>query len=142
MSDSESKIARTYWEAFPIINGYKQKRKTMKYIYLLISLCVTPLSSFAATQSATGHIGDIRYHTAEQTLNVPWRKVVWFKLVDSDNNICTSNNISVATTDNETAISMILAAKMANKEVMVTIDDAIKYPAGTTYCSLQYITIK
>ena len=36
--------------------------------------------------------------------------------------------------------SILLAAQMANKKVLVTLDDSLKYPAGR-YCVLQYITI-
>ncbi|PAJ71661.1 hypothetical protein CJF42_25510 [Pseudoalteromonas sp. NBT06-2] len=109
-------------------------------LYLSIILTLISNSSFAARVDATGEIGDIRYHVKEGTLAPSWNKTVWFQLINSNKSFCTDNKISIKDGD-DVAVSMLLAAKMANKKVLVTLEDTIKYPAGR-YCLLQYITIK
>ena len=94
----------------------------------------------AERKDVTGDVGVIRYHVDSGTMAPSWSKGVWFQLLNPSEPLCTDNKISIAPS-NETAISMLLAAKMANKQIEVTVDDAVKYPANT-YCSLQYITIK
>jgi len=112
----------------------------MKNIYLLIILILISNTALATRVDATGEIGDIRYHINEGTLAPAWNKTIWFQLINSDKNFCISNKVSIKDGD-DVAVSMLLAAKMANKKVLVTLDDTVKYPAGK-YCLLQYITIK
>ncbi|MBA6233515.1 MULTISPECIES: hypothetical protein [unclassified Colwellia] len=108
--------------------------------YLSIILIFISSTALGARVDATGEIGEIRYHINEGTLAPAWNKTIWFQLINSDKTFCTSNKVSIKDGD-DMAVSMLLAAKMANKKVLITLEDTIKYPAGT-YCLLQYITIK
>jgi hypothetical protein len=110
----------------------------MKILFILI-FNLLPLSVYAARIDANGSVGAIRYHSATSTLAPSWQKGLWFQLVESNKQFCTDNKVSIAP-DNEAAISMILAAKMAGNKIEITIDDTVKYPAGS-YCKLQYLTI-
>jgi hypothetical protein len=109
-------------------------------LYLSIILTLISNSALAKRVDATGEIGDIRYHVQEGTLAPSWNKAIWFELINSNKSFCEGNRISIKDGD-DVAVSMLLAAKMANKKVLVTLEDTIKYPAGR-YCLLQYITIK
>ena len=111
----------------------------MKKIYLLIILILTSSTAFATRFDATGDIGQIRYHVDNGKLAPSWNKTVWFQLKNSNKNFCNQNKVSIKDGD-EVAISMLLAAKMANKKVMITLDDTVKYPS-VGYCLMQYITI-
>jgi hypothetical protein len=110
-------------------------------ITILIILCLAPLVSFAAIQTSTGDVGEIRYHDASITINSAWKNVVWFELTNVDKALCVNNRVTI-TEGNDTAISMLLAAKMSSKKITVTVDDTVIHPAGSTYCKLQYLSIK
>lgn len=110
----------------------------MKFLSILI-VSLLSVSAYSARIDATGNVGTIRYHSAATTMAPSWQKGLWFQLTDSSKQFCTDNKVSIAP-DNEAAISMILAAKMAEKRIEITIDDTVKYPVGT-YCKLQYLTI-
>ena len=119
----------------------------MNYFYKLALLfIVTPVICQAERYDITADIGPIRYHEGSTTLAPQWKKALWFGLKSPDK---TPNcqvyggyySISIPP-ENESAISLILAAKMSSAKVLVTIDDAIKYPDGSHYCKLQYVTIK
>jgi hypothetical protein len=107
---------------------------------ILLILCIIPVLSYAERQDVTGDVGDIRYHVSEGILAPHWNKGIWFQLINTDKTLCVGGFVSIEP-GNETAISMLLAAKMANKQVLVTVDSEVKYPANS-YCSLQYLTIK
>lgn len=95
----------------------------------------------AARFDITGDIGQIRYHEASSSLSPVWRSEV----INSDGKpncySSSSGKYSIAIPENnETALTMLLSAKMANKKVMVTLDDSIRFPSGG-HCKLQYLTI-
>lgn len=117
----------------------------MKMLLLsLVTLLTMPL--FAERFDIIGNIGEVRYHEAETSLaGAAWRKQVWFTLVNANKSPdCRvwkgGYGVSIPS-DNDTAMSMLLAAKTSGMKVEITIDDSVKYPGGT-WCKLQYITLK
>ena len=114
--------------------------RSMDLKNILLVLFFIPALSFAERQDVTGDVGDIRYHVSEGTLAPHWNEGVWFQLINTDKTLCVNGLVSIEP-GNETAISMLLAAKMADKQVLVTVDSEVQYPAGS-YCRLQYLTIK
>ena len=116
----------------------------MKYLCALMLLGAS-VGLQAERFDITASIGDIRYHEASSSLAVAWQKHVWFGLVNPDKTpncqkYAGAYAISIPES-NETAISLIVAAKMADRKVVVTLDDDVKFPKGA-YCKLQYITVK
>ncbi|KPZ73137.1 hypothetical protein AN944_00285 [Shewanella sp. P1-14-1] len=119
-------------------------------MYKIMSVCVL-LASFLASDAyairydITADIGQIRYHDVDNTMASSWRGDMWFSLSNPNqqpNCKKYSGKYAISVSKgNETAISMILAAKMSSSKVIVTIDDEVKR-AGSVYCQLQYITIK
>jgi len=111
-------------------------------MFLLLASSTT---LYAERFDITANIGQIRYHEASSSLAPTWQKHVWFGLVNPDKTPnCYKYNAEYAISipqGNETAISLLLSAKMASKQVVITIDDAVKFPNGQ-WCQLQYITIK
>lgn len=119
-------------------------------MFKVISSCVLLAiffvsDAFAKRYDITADIGQIRYHDADNTLASSWRGDMWFSLSNPNqqpNCKTYSGKYAISVSKgNETAISMILAAKMSSSKVIVTIDDEVKR-AGSVYCQLQYITIK
>jgi hypothetical protein len=114
---------------------------------LLFIFCLLNLSfSIQATRfDITATIGQIRYHEASNTLATSWKGHTWFSLANpnkSPNCDKYDGEYMVSVPDgNETAIAMILAAKMSGSQVLITIDDAVDFPS-TGRCKLQYLTIK
>lgn len=117
----------------------------MKKVALLIigSLALSN-TVYAVKFDVEGDIGQVRYIDANSTYAVVWRRFIWFELKNTNITAnCPKFNgeYRIAVTDgNEVAVSMILAAKMANKRVMVTVNDEATYDTGG-YCLLQYFTI-
>lgn len=109
--------------------------------------CATMLAypALADRFDITTTIGEIRYHESENTLANTWQSHVWFGLASPDSTPdCPkygSQYVIAIPSGNDEALSIILAAKLAEKQVVVTIDDSVKYPNGQ-YCKLQYITLK
>lgn len=116
----------------------------MKNLCFAFSFVFFATDLHAERYDITANIGQIRYHEAGNTLASRWRDDVWFSLLNPNKQPeCTKYGGAFAIAipaENDEAFSMVLAAKMAGKEVLVTIDDAVKM-SGTTYCQLQYITI-
>ena len=118
--------------------------KSLKWLW--ISLIVFPSMCFAQRYDVTADIGKIRYHEATSTLSSTWRNTVWISMLNLSVSPVNCKKyggkylVSIPA-DNETALSMVLAAKMANKKVQITLDDPVNYPTSTTYCKLQYVTI-
>lgn len=113
------------------------------FIALVILILSAPAN--AARFDITGDIGQIRYHEASNSFAPLWRKHTWFEIVNPDTKpncySSSSGKYSVSIPENnETALTMLLSAKMANKKVMVTLDDSIRFPSGG-HCKLQYLTI-
>lgn len=105
-----------------------------------------PATCLAERYDITADIGQVRYHEGSTTLATQWKKSLWFGLKSPDKTPdCQiyggQYSISIPP-GNESGISLILAAKMSSAKVLVTIDDAVKYPEGSKYCKLQYVTIK
>ncbi len=108
------------------------------------------LAFFSQSSSATRYdveaeVGRIRYHEATNMLNTNWSKIVWFELKNPNITLVNcpiyEGGVIISIPEgNDVAISMLISAKMANKKVLVTIDDAVKFPANER-CKLQYITI-
>ncbi|MBQ4880540.1 hypothetical protein J8M21_25410 [Pseudoalteromonas luteoviolacea] len=118
----------------------------MKFLKLLFLASLTvPQASYAARFDITADVGQIRYHEASNSLAPAWHKHVWVGLDSPDQNPnCQLFNgqVGISIPDgNEPALSMLLAAKMAGKKVLITIDDEITFPSGK-WCKLQYVTIK
>lgn len=113
--------------------------------FTALVMLILSTSANAARFDITGDVGQIRYHEASSSFAPLWRKHTWFEIVNPD----TKPNckpyapgtyaISIPE-NNETALTMLLSAKMANKKVMVTLDDSILFP-DNGYCKLQYLTI-
>jgi len=116
----------------------------MKKTVLLV-LAITSNHLSAQRFDITADIGQIRYHESSSTLAPTWRKHIWFGLKNpnkSPNCYQYNGEFAISIPDgNDSAVSMLLAAKMANKKVIVTIDDSIKFPSGN-YCKMEYFTIK
>ena len=117
----------------------------MKLLTLLLSLIVFSSVVNAQRYDITADIGQIRYHEATNSMATSWRKHVWFHL---ENTLETPDCYKYAgkyaisiPEGNESAMSILLAAKLAGKKVVVTIDDTVKFPSGS-YCRLQYLTLK
>jgi hypothetical protein len=112
---------------------------------ILFTLLALPFFSQAERFDITAEIGQVRYHEASNSMAASWKKHIWFGLKNpnkSPNCQQYSGQYAISIPDgNETAISFLLAAKMANKKVIVTIDDSVKFPGGN-YCKLQYLTLK
>jgi len=117
----------------------------MKLLTLLLSLIVFSSVVNAQRYDITADIGQIRYHEADNTLATSWPKHVWFQLENiSQTPDCQkiSGKYAISIPDgNDTAMSILLAAKLADKKVVVTIDDSVKFPRGN-YCKLSYLTLK
>ncbi len=101
---------------------------------------------FAEKFDITAEVGMIRYAESSQTIDEKWRKHVWFTLVNPDQSPdCPKyqGDYAISVPDgNETAISMILAAQVADKKVRVVIDDDVRFPAGINQeCKLQFIDL-
>ncbi len=107
-----------------------------------------PQISFADIHNIDGYVGSIRYHEANNTVWASWSKKLWFKLenpskevekclYDSSDDSQDGYYIAVPE-DNETAIAMILSAKMMYSKIQVRINDDQKIH---DHCKLQYITI-
>jgi hypothetical protein len=112
----------------------------MKPILLLLVLTIISCNTFSERKDVTGDVGKIRYHIDEGALAPTWNKAVWFQLDNPSESFCDRNRVSIPP-GNESAISMLLSAKMAGKKIEVTVDDELIYPEGHTYCKLQYIGI-
>lgn len=116
-----------------------------KLLTLLIFLFLSG-DAFAKRFDITANIAEIRYHGSTQTLaGSQWQDVVWFSLENL--NIEPTNcrkyrnkyGIAVAKGDKD-ALSIALAAKLAGKKVLITLDDTIR-GAHNESCLLQYITL-
>ena len=118
----------------------------MKYFVTAFMLMLGSSEVLAERFDITAKIGDIRFHEASNTLAPGWRSHTWFALVDPNKSPdCNKYGQKYAITipeENSTAISLLLSAKMADKEVLITIDDDVKFPVTTSNCKLQYITLK
>ncbi|MFN3018210.1 hypothetical protein ACK1CN_19845 [Vibrio coralliilyticus] len=113
--------------------------------FAALVMLILSASANAARFDITGDIGQIRYHEASNSFAPLWRKHTWFEVINSDvKPNCYSSSpgkYSIAIPENnETALTMLLSAKMANKKVMVTLDDSIRFP-NDRHCKLQYLTI-
>ncbi|MCG9598924.1 hypothetical protein L1D15_19710 [Vibrio sp. Isolate25] len=116
---------------------------TKNFITLVALIAST--SASAARVDITGDIGQIRYHETSNSFAPLWRKHAWFEIVNPDvKPNCrqyASDSYAISIPEgNETALTLLLSAKMANKRVMVTLDDTILFPSNG-YCKFQYITI-
>ncbi|NOH54424.1 hypothetical protein F0266_15900 [Vibrio coralliilyticus] len=114
-------------------------------VFTALVILILSTSANAARFDITGDIGQIRYHEASSSLSPVWRSYTWFEVINSDVKpncySSSSGKYSVSIPENnETALTMLLSAKMANKKVMVTLDDSIRFPSGG-HCKLQYLTI-
>lgn len=119
----------------------------MKYFNVLAVMLVGFLMvnhAQAARHDVLANIGEIRYHESTNGYAVPWRNIIWFSLINPSKTFnCPQNGglYKVAfPADQEALVSMMLAAKMADKRVKVTIDDSVLLPAGG-YCKVQYLNI-
>ena len=117
----------------------------MKIKFLILGLALLPMLAEAQRYDITAEIGQVRYHEATNTLATSWRKHVWFGLKNPNKTPdCKlyAGQYAISIPDgNDTAMSMLLAAKMADKKVIVTIDDTVKFP-NSNYCKLLYLTLK
>ena len=111
----------------------------MKFLLVFAALLLVGNSALAERKDVTGDVGDIRYHIDNGDLAPTWNGGIWFQIVNASESFCNQNKVSIPP-GNETAVSILLAAKMAGKKVLVTVDDANLYPSGS-YCKLQYITV-
>ncbi|OCQ23532.1 hypothetical protein A7985_06215 [Pseudoalteromonas luteoviolacea] len=119
----------------------------LKMLFVLLLLVVSSHALANANRfDLIGEIGEIRYHEASNTLAPSWKKHTWFTLKADPGQPKPSCYIhgggySITIPDgNDTAISMVLAAKMASKRVRITFDDTVDFPSPS-YCKVQYITI-
>ena len=113
--------------------------------FIALVILILSTSANAARFDITGDIGQIRYHEASNSFTPLWRKHTWFEIITPNGKpncySSSSGKYSVSIPENnETALTMLLSAKMANKKVMVTLDDSIRFPSGG-HCKLQYLTI-
>ena len=111
----------------------------MKFLFAIVSVLLVGNVALAASKDVTGSVGDIRYHIDNGSMAPSWNGGIWFQLKEASESFCNQNKVSVPP-GNDIAVSMLLAAKMAGKQVLVTVDDSELYPAGA-YCKLQYITV-
>ncbi len=119
----------------------------MKTFYKLTFLAaIVSGTGYAERFDITADIGQIRYHEGSTILAPQWKKSIWFGLKSPDKTpnckIYGGQYAISVPPENESAISLILAAKMSSSKVLITLDDTIKYPEGSNYCKLQYVTIK
>ena len=110
------------------------------FLALLSSVCK------AERHDITAKIGWVRYHLESNSLSTQWSETVWFGLVSPDRDPDCKKSfeqyaISLPASET-TAMSIILAGKVSGAEVLVSIDDLVKYPEGTSHCKLQFITLK
>ena len=113
--------------------------------FAALVMVILSTSANAARFDITGDIGQIRYHEASNSFAPLWRKHTSFEIVTPNGKpncySSSSGKYSVSIPENnETALTMLLSAKMANKKVMVTLDDSIRFPHDG-HCKLQYLTI-
>ena len=113
----------------------------MRKIYILVFTLLVSSYASAGEVSATGEVGKIQYFSTANTLTTTWQGGLWFQIIEPDNNICVDNLVSIDP-DNDIAISILLAAKMAGNSISVTVDESVKYPhVGVGFCKLQNLTI-
>ncbi|KZN48841.1 hypothetical protein [Pseudoalteromonas luteoviolacea] len=118
----------------------------MKLALLFVLFLVVSPHALADRYDIQGEIGQIRYHEATNTLAPAWKKHTWFTLIPDPNQpkpncYVHGGGYTVTIPDgNNTAMSMVLAAKMAKQKVTVTVDDSIVFPSNL-YCKLQYVTV-
>lgn len=120
----------------------------MKITSFLLLLCTLfSVSTYAARFDIIGDVGKIRYHGATNSFAPRWSRHSWFEIINTDAdskiNCSAYSSTSYAITipdGNETALSMLLSAKMSGSKVMVTVDDTVVFPANS-YCKIQYLTI-
>jgi len=118
----------------------------IKVIFLYV-LSVSSIAVHAEQFEIAGDISQIRYHGASYPATPAWNALTWFGLKDpivsfenqSKCNKYSGEYLIVIPKENETAISMVLSAKMAGQEVVVAVDDTI---TSSGFCNLQYIAIK
>ncbi|WP_020405331.1 hypothetical protein [Hahella ganghwensis] len=116
-------------------------KKTILFVFLtmLASLCQ------AERYDVDVVLGEVRIFDKDNILNTAWQGAGYVELPTiSQTPDCgtVGNKYALSfSTDNTTMVSMILAAKMANKTVTVTFDDSVNYPKGN-FCPLQMLTIK
>ncbi|NOI30618.1 hypothetical protein [Vibrio coralliilyticus] len=113
--------------------------------FTLVLFILLSFTASAARFDITGDIGQIRYHEASSSFAPLWRKHTWFEIVNPETKpnckSYASGTYAISIPENnETALTLLLSAKMANKQVMVTLDDSILFP-DNGYCKLQYLTI-
>ena len=117
----------------------------MKIIIILLPLLFLSLFSHAERFDIETKLGDIRIYDTDNTINVNWRGAGFVVLPGiSESPSCakhTGNYVAAFDASKSEIISLALAAKMADREVIVTIDDSIKYPVGD-FCVIQFLTIK
>ena len=124
-------------------NGEIYIMKIVKSLVMLFGLL--PALSLAQRYDVLVDVGDIRYHEASVTLaEADWQKGVWFALKNPSltlsNCAIYNGDVIVSIPDgNDTALSILLSAKMASRKVLVTVDSDVKYRG---YCRLQYITLR
>ncbi|TVZ40846.1 hypothetical protein P886_0178 [Alteromonadaceae bacterium 2753L.S.0a.02] len=116
----------------------------MKFLLMGFFICLAATAN-AKRYDIQGKISQVRYHEAASTLAPEWHKLVWFTIKDANHNPdCRTNDGEysiVIPTNNESALSMVLAAKMSDSDILVTIDDSRKI-TSSNYCVLEYFTIR
>jgi len=114
----------------------------LSVLFVLLSFTVS-----AARFDITGDVGQIRYHEASNSYAPQWSRHLWFEISNVDAipeikcRMYSATSYAISIPDgNDTALSMLLSAKMSGVKVMVTVDDSQLFPTQA-YCKLQYITI-
>lgn len=115
-----------------------------KLITIFAVLVLTPGFALAERFDIAAKIGKIRYHEGSNTLATSWQDFAWISLeqpnASPDCATYEGKYIVSIPGGNNQILTMALTAKMADKQVLVTIDDDVKSPDGNT-CKLQYFTI-
>jgi hypothetical protein len=118
----------------------------LKYLLTLALMMLIVGSANAARFDVDAKIGKIRHHEISNDISTAWQGGIWFTMSQPSLNgaspSCATDyseyTLAFSPTD-KNLLSILLSAKMANKEVTLTFDDGIKLNGK---CKLQYLTIK
>ena len=114
-------------------------KKLLVFLMLLSGIC------HAQRYDISVNIGGVKIYDTDNTINEPWRGAGFIELPDiAETPNCGKSGtkyIATFSTSKSELLSAILAAKMADKTVLVTIDDTVKYPTGD-FCVIQFFRIK
>ena len=116
----------------------------MKYL-LALSIFVFSFSASATRFDVVADVGEVRHFETTNAISTPMRTHSWFTLINSSQSLTncpksSGNPIITIPAGNDSAIAILISAKMANKKILVTLDDAVKFPS-TEGCKLQYLTL-